>query len=207
MFEKGNMMDRIKIAKELVVMAKKLVAMNHEETEYVNNVMKYIDECFNQRYVVGKKSGIKYNVRYVNRNFRLIALQGETDIPEDEYVDESEIAKMYNDAIAELLNNYHTIDGYDTIRTWCIESNENHYGLQNKDFTVKDDKGNVVDTTNEFNDSVNSDTQDLCFEYINNNALVDYDVHINFIRGDDRDSGVIQELDWDDFKTLEANKD
>ena len=206
MFEEENMMDRIKIAKELVVMAKKLVALNHEETEYVNNVMKYIDECFNQRYVVSKQSGIKYNVRYENRNFKLIALEGRNDIPEDEYVDESEIAKMYNDAIVELRSKYHTIDGYDTIRTWCIESEENHYMLNNRDFTVKDDRGNVVDTTKEFDEDVNNNTKDLCFEYIDNNALVDYDAHINFIRSDGKDSGVTQELDWNNFDTLKENQ-
>lgn len=196
-------MDRVKIAKELVRMAKSLIAMNDEEMEYIDNAMEYIDECFNQNYVVSKKSGIKYNVRYADRNFNLVALEGRNDIPDDECVDEDEIVKMYNEAVADLSKDYHTLDGYDTIRTWCFESNENSYMLNNYEYTVKDSNGNVVDTTEEFDNDVNNDAKNLCFDYINNHALVDFEAYINFIRSDGKDSGVTQELDVSKFNSCE----
>lgn len=197
------MNKNVKIAKELVRLAKSLIAMNNDETEYIENAMAYIDECFNQNYVVSKKSGIKYNVRYVDRNFNLVALEGRNDIPDDEHVDEDEIVNMYNEAVADLSKDYHTLDGYDTIRTLCFESNENDYMLNNYEYTVTDRDGNVIDTTDEFDDDVNNDTKDLCFDYINNHALVDFEVYINFICSNGKDSGVTQELDASKFNSCE----
>ena len=189
-----------KVANELVRMARIMIAYGQEESEYFDNAMAYIDECINQNYVIGKQSGIKYNVRYQDGNFRLVALEGRNDIPEDEYVDENEIIDMYNDAVADLIRDYHNLDGYSEIRDMCFESEENHYGVNDMEYLVTDDDGNVIDTTDEFNEDLNESAKELCFQIIDE-ALVDYDVHAEFMRADGRSSGVMQEFDWSKFKT------
>ena len=190
-----------KINKKIVKIAKILIAELQEEANYSNNAMAYIDECFNQNYVIGKKSGIKYNVRYNGRYFKLVALEGRNDIPEDEYVDEDEIIDMYNDAVVDLIKNYHYVDGYDEIRDLCFESEANHYDVNNKEYIITDKDGNAVDTTDEFNDDLNESTKELCFRLIDENALVDYDVYAAFIGANGKDSGVTQEFDYSKFKT------
>lgn len=184
------MNKNVKIAKELLKLAKSIMA---SEDDYASNVIKYIDECFNMNYVVGT-TGIKYNVRYDNnKNFKLVALEG-GEVPENEHVDEEEIMDMYNDAVRELKTQYHTIDGYDDIETDCWESNENHYMLNNEDFEIDDEDGELVDVSDDFRQEVADDAKDECFRIINYECLVDEDTCIKFFNSNGSDTGIIQEL-------------
>ena len=112
------MNNNIRIAKELVRMARMMIAesMNSFATEYIANVRQYIDECFNSNYVTSSHN-IKYIVRYdtEDRNFKLIRFDGGRNVPSDESVNENEIKELYNNAVKDVKANFNKIDGYDKI--------------------------------------------------------------------------------------------
>ena len=197
----------IKIAKELVRIARMMIAggMNPFASEYIASVKQYIDECFNMNYVVGSFD-IKYNVRYdtADRNFKLTIIQGAHNVPSTENVDETQIKEWYNSAVQEVKENFYNIDGYHEIEQNCSESLENSRMLHNEEFQVYDDKGDLVDFTDEFKSEVSEDAKKLAFEIINRDCLVDVaSVCIKFFNADGTDSGIRQELDPDGFNTCE----
>lgn len=151
----------IRIAKELVRIARMMIAAASKTEEYFSNVREYINECFTLYFVTGS-FGIKYKVRYdtSSRDFNLTVIQGAHNVPSTENVEENllknQIIELYNDAVREVNANYDKIDGYDALSE---NEKENCLNLINANCLV--DPNNVSVNFFNSNDTRSDITQKL----------------------------------------------